>query len=689
MKRYYNYLLLVFMAVLVLALSGCGSDDDDTSPRTDRLMVISSTALKTGTSYNIYRGDKVSVRSITSPDGYNPLYYVAPILNAETVTINLEFEKPISRDVPFMVTAIEDDAEQVVLYYNPSGTDAPDTTTDYGNVLKWGGTSQKLMYQGLNVTGAAIDLDTSDEVVINLDYDSAAIEGGSAVPFYNYVWHADPDHRDEYFTLDGSGEELDEDTMMNDITTERGVYIARDVRYMPDTLEFTGTATKDEDTEYVAYYSDSVAQELYEELGEGFEGPYIFATLPMTNSGMPGGNGGNPGGPGDGGTPPDRPGTETPPVTASVSNEDIAAFATMTHSAEEAYNNPVLHIVEPGTYRLRGTWHGQIWLDPGENEDIAIILDGVEVSCDVAPAIVFHNVRECGPDDADNVVSFDVGNDLLGDDSSKHAGAVVVIADGTTNRFTGANVYRMLKAQKKKDSVTTINGTDISQQKKRYKMDGAFYSFVSLAIGAENDDGNGRLYITSTTYEGLDSELHLLIDSGIITVSADDDGINVNEDDTSVFTMNGGTLTVISKNGDGIDSNGYIVINNGRLDVTAVRDSNQLNAQADGPLDADLGVYMSDNVKYTHRAYSELGTDTGTDNTGTNDNTGTDTNNNNPADKPITVVDDGGSTVLTISYTTPVKDEETSNRNVKDNDEVFILRHKANSFSGVKYVTGR
>ena len=47
----------------------------------------------------------------------------------------------------------------------------------------------------------------------------------------------------------------------------------------------------------------------------------------------------------------------------------------------------------------------------------------------------------------------------------------------------------------------------------------------------------------------------------------EDDGINVNEDNVSVFTMNGGTLHIfagLGAEGDGIDSNGYIVVNGGR-----------------------------------------------------------------------------------------------------------------------------
>jgi hypothetical protein len=128
----------------------------------------------------------------------------------------------------------------------------------------------------------------------------------------------------------------------------------------------------------------------------------------------------------------------------------------------------------------------------------------------------------------------------------------------------------MLKVQPKKDSVTVIDGTDVSQQKKRYKMDGAFYSFVSMAISG-GTKGDGVLNITSTTYEGLDTEMHLTIEGGVVNVTAPDDGINVNEEYVSVFTLNGGELTVTSTGADGVDSNGYIYLNDGKLTINVPR----------------------------------------------------------------------------------------------------------------------
>ena len=555
MKKFSTLICWAVMATMVLSLSGCGGSDNDNSSQppvtssANKLMVVSSPVLQRNGSYRLYRGNTVTVND----SSYNPKYYVAPATGSETVTMNLQFADSIAEDKPFAIT--DEEGMNVVFYYNPNGT-GQDITTQLGGVIRTGGSNEQLSYSGLTLTsamvsGAAVDVDTSDEVVIVLDGDTAQANG-SSVPSYNYAWHADPDHKDEYYTLELEGTtEFTEAQMLENIDSVNGVYINRDIRYMPNTITFEGTAKNDEETEYVAYYSEAVRAEVAEELGTGYEGPFIFATLPqsMGQGGAPGGMGG----PGDqrgqrAQLPDPRMSPDDPKsvVYSAVSNSDIAAFETMTHSADEAYDNPVLHITESGTYRLQGTWNGQIWVEVVDDK-VALILDGVTVTCTVAPALVFKEVYECGPEEAEDVVSFDVA-DHMHSESGTNAGAIVVIADGSTNSFTGANVYRMLKPEPKKN-VTAIDGSDVSQQKKRYKMDGAFYSFKSIVIGAENNPGTGTLSITSTTYEGLDGEMHMLIDSGTINVTAEDDGINVNEDDTSVFTMNGGTLTIIAKNG--------------------------------------------------------------------------------------------------------------------------------------------
>ena len=360
---------------------------------------------------------------------------------------------------------------------------------------------------------AKTDTEYSDATVITLSGTAATIDGKN-VQDYEYIWHSDPSSEEEWY----EGEEPQNDSC---------AYIAHDIWYYPE-LDVAGFTKEDYDGE---------SEWVYKYSAEG-KTDYIYATLPDFGEELP---------------------TE------------------MMHSAEDAYNDPVLHIVEPGTYVLQGSWDGQIFVDLGDKDEtfsdeaskVTLVLNGVDVNCDTAPAFIAYSAYECDNTWEDKEIS---SNDV----DTSDAGVRIVIADGTLNNFTGANVYRMLKPEYKKDST--------SVQKKAHKIDGAFYSFVSMVIEGEEKD-SGILNIRSTTFEGLDDELHLTINGGNINIYSQDDGMNVNEDGVSVFTMNEGTLHIFSglgREGDVIDSNGYIVVNGGII-------AGGTPSGADEILDSDSG----------------------------------------------------------------------------------------------------
>ena len=359
-------------------------------------------------------------------------------------------------------------------------------------------------------------------------YSHSATLDGNAVKEYDYTWHADPGvaHSEvknapaEYYT--GTKPEGDD------------VYIAHDIYYFPE-LPTSGFKRQNYDGEQEWCYYYTCAE----------YSKYIFATLPIEGNSLP---------------------------------------TDMMHSPEEAYNNAVLHITTPGTYVIEGSWHGQIWIDLGDSDDVfadaskkvTIVLNGVDVTCTVAPALVFYSVYECDnawEDRQTHSKSVDLTD----------AGAKVIIADGTTNNFKGTNVYRMLRTKLKNENDTSA----IPVQKKMRKTDGAFYSYMSMTISGETK-GDGVLNITSG-YEGLDTELHIGINGGNINIFADNDGINVNEDGVSVAQINGGEVHILAglgAEGDGIDSNGYLVVNGGTIISMA-------NPRADSGMDSDCGSYIN------------------------------------------------------------------------------------------------
>ncbi|MCD8332191.1 MAG: S-layer homology domain-containing protein [Oscillospiraceae bacterium] len=373
----------------------------------------------------------------------------------------------------------------------------------------------------LAATESGGDGDTHTIVLSSIEngdgtYTHTATYDGERVTEYDYTWSIDPSSVEDSAPAESySGDE----------PGDEAVYIAHDIYYYPelDTSGFT-LVNYDGEQEWAYYYTAA-----------GYE-DFIFSTLPYNGGTLP---------------------------------------TSMMHSAAEAYENAVLHITQAGTYYIEGEWHGQIWIDLGDDAStdqdakVTIILNGVDVTCTVAPALVFYSVYECDQDQT-SASSVD----------TSQAGASVVIADGTENNFTGENVYRILKAQYKTNST--------SVQKKFLKQDGAFYSYMTMEVGG-GDEGTGVLNITAG-FEGLDSDMHLTINGGNINISAQDDGVNTSEDGISVFTINDGSLHILAglgaDGGDGVDSNGYLVINGGTVVSMA-------SPQSDSGLDSDSGSYIN------------------------------------------------------------------------------------------------
>ncbi len=255
-----------------------------------------------------------------------------------------------------------------------------------------------------------------------------------------------------------------------------------------------------------------------------------------------------------------------------------------THTKDEADSHTVVHITKPGQYVLSGKLSkGQIAVDLGEDAEndpeaaVTLVFNGADVCCEVAPAIIFYNVYECGSKDEETA-----SNEV---DTTK-AGANVIIADGSVNNIDGSYVAKIYKPD---SIVLSEDGKEVEDAKKLHKYDGAFYSKMSMNIsGGEKNDGVLNI---NADNEGLDSELHLTINGGNINIVSGNDGINTNEDNISVTTINGGNVDILvngdTGEGDGIDSNGWLVINGGSVVAQACAFS------GDAGIDSDKGIHIN------------------------------------------------------------------------------------------------
>ena len=235
------------------------------------------------------------------------------------------------------------------------------------------------------------------------------------------------------------------------------------------------------------------------------------------------------------------------------------------HTAEEADAHIVVNITEAGRYRVTGKLSaGQICVDLGDNayDDpnavVELILDNADITCTVAPAIVFRNVYEC-----DGLWSEDTAKAEI--DTSKAGANLILEGENTVSGSYVAQIYK-----------------DKDGKKNLWEQDGAIYSYMSM-----NVFGPGALELNAAN-EGICSELHLTINGGDIVVRSGNDGINTNEDNVSVTTINGGNVCILAglgAEGDGIDSNGYLVINGGKVMSAA-------HPAADAGLDSDRGSFI-------------------------------------------------------------------------------------------------
>jgi ribosomal protein S11 len=200
--------------------------------------------------------------------------------------------------------------------------------------------------------------------------------------------------------------------------------------------------------------------------------------------------------------------------------------------------NTVISINSAGTYRVSGKRDDcQILVNAGASDTVRLILDNADISCRTAPAILIHSAYD--------------------PQKAGESGVVIELAEDGSNNISGAP------------------GADNS---------GAISSDISFTI-----EGSGVLNLTSSN-EGIETQKHLTINGGDITIKSADDAINASEDGVSQITVNGGYVFAsasLGSEGDGIDSNGGIAINGGTV-ISMGHPSSQ-----DGGIDADLGVIVN------------------------------------------------------------------------------------------------
>lgn len=182
-----------------------------------------------------------------------------------------------------------------------------------------------------------------------------------------------------------------------------------------------------------------------------------------------------------------------------------------------------------GTYRLVGTWDGQLTVETADEGIVRLVLDGVTVTCDDASALVVDEAAE----------------------------VMLVLAEGSTNVLTDGDAY-------------AAPGVDTDGP------NAAVYSTADLTIA-----GEGALEVTGNANDAIASQDGLVITGGDLRVTAVDDAVRGKD----YVVVEGGTLG-IEAGGDGLKADnaddaaaGWVRLAGGEVSVEAGADG--VDAQTD------------------------------------------------------------------------------------------------------------
>jgi hypothetical protein len=184
---------------------------------------------------------------------------------------------------------------------------------------------------------------------------------------------------------------------------------------------------------------------------------------------------------------------------AIVTLINLADIITITGEGATA-NGTIVNITAGGTYRIRGILtDGQV--EVNTTEKVKIQLDGVSITNTSGPALMITDAKKVN--------------------------------------------LKLIKG--------TIN--TLSDAENNSENDAAIFTNDTLVI-----KGEGTLIVNGNNQEGISSDDDIIIENGIVHITAKDDGLNAHDD----ITISGGYV-VIQSGGDATDSNGTTNISGGTI----------------------------------------------------------------------------------------------------------------------------
>lgn len=268
-------------------------------------------------------------------------------------------------------------------------------------------------------------------------------------------------------------------------------------------------------------------------------------------------------------------------ITAPAAEYDLDSAEEIVFSAAGTQ----VTISRAGTYRISGRCSdGQLWVSAGKDDEVTLILDGLDLASSTAPLVVEQAelVTLVLADGSENALADGSGYDLSVDGSTVDAAvfskADLVLTGSGSLTVTGNSAHGIVS----KDTLEITGGS---------------YDITAVKTGIDGKDclkvADASLNITAGT-DGMKSSNdadpdmgYVYIQSGTMRIAAGDDGIHAER----ALVIEDGNVTV-SNSEEGLEGS-TVTIYGGKIDVTSRDDA--ING-AGAPSGAVAGPMAADNT---------------------------------------------------------------------------------------------
>jgi len=246
-----------------------------------------------------------------------------------------------------------------------------------------------------------------------------------------------------------------------------------------------------------------------------------------------------------------------------------------------------------GTYVLSGQLDGQVIVDTDDEDVVALVLDGADISSSTSAAIAVANAE-------DVVVSLSGNNTLssTGDDADYNAALfsdadLTISGDGslTVNSSVNDGITSHDDLVILSGDITVTAGDDGLRGKDSLTIEGGTVTVDAggdaLKSDNDEDETRGYVYIAGGTVDlaagddGVQAETDIVIAGGATTLEAEDDGLK-----SEVNIVISGGATAVENSYEGVESY-YVTIEGGALAVNASDDG--INATSGTSTTTDIG----------------------------------------------------------------------------------------------------